>query len=306
MSRLVLSLERPATTPHCSSIPVQTCCLPSNEAAVCLKKTSRVAVLFLNDILQARCQAFVRVLALLGQPAAMADSTAALTPSGALTNGSSTKFTTADATSVSAGLPSQPSVDQAFPGQPTFSFGPVDIHTAGLVRQFRLRQKIDLTDKLSAAAGLYYDFKSTRVGPTAMLTYRLDEDKTSKCRIEINDSKVLVRKGWEVQVKKATIGVSAECSLNFRDADGKPIWGQPIRPDLHVSLDHVKPLQYELIGLAAVLLLNLPVKLNNKEVEAAMPGGLGRLKGFVRGSLKRTGYMRYKVGFGESSGILDL
>lgn len=236
----------------------------------------------------------------------MAGSTSELTPAGDLPNGSSTKFTTADATSVSAGIPSQPSVDLAFPGQPTFSLGPVDIHTAGLVRQFRLRQKIDFTDRLSAAAGLYYDFKSTKVGPTAMLTYRLDDDKSSKSRIELNDSKILVRKGWDLKVKQATVGVSAECSLNFRDADGKPIWGQPIRPDLHISLDHVKPLKYELIGMAAVLLFNLPVKLNNKEVEAAVPGGLGRLKGFLRASLKRTGYTKYKVGFGESSGILDL
>lgn len=236
----------------------------------------------------------------------MAGSTTALAPAGDLAKSSSTRFTSADATSVSAGIPSQPPVDAAFPGKPSFSFKLVDIHTAGLARQFRLRQKIDFTDRLSAAAGLCYDFKTQKVGPTGILTFSLDDDKNSKSRIELNDSKVLVRKGWDIKIQQATVGISAECSLNYRDAEGKPFWGQPIRPDLHISLDHVKPLKYELIGIGAVLLLNLPVKLNNKEVELPMPGGLGRLKGFVRASLKRTGYMNYKIGFGESSGILDL
>lgn len=230
--------------------------------------------------------------------------TAELSPAGDLPRASS--FTSADATSISVGAPSEPPVDVHFPGKPTFTLGRLNIHTAGLARQFRLRQKVDLSDRLSAAAGFYYDFKSSKVGPTGLLTYRLDSDSHSKSRLELNDRQLLARKGWDIQIKNATVGVSAEASINYRDADGKPVWGLPVRPDFHVSLDHIKPLKYELIGIGAVLLLNLPVKLNNKEVELPLPAGLGRLKGFMRASLKRTGYMNYKVGFGEGSGILDL
>lgn len=79
-----------------------------------------------------------------------------------------------------------------------------------------------------------------------------------------------------------------------------------LRPDLHISLDHVKPLKYELIGIGLVLLLGLPLSLNNKEVEAGLPLGLNRLKGFGRASVKRAGYMSYKLGCGETSGVLDL
>jgi len=73
--------------------------------------------------------------------------------------------------------------------------------------------------------------------------------------------------------------VPAECSLNFQDEAGKSILSssqqqQLLRPDLHLSLDHVKPFPVpELIGIGLVLLLNLPLKLNNKEAEAALPGG---------------------------------
>jgi hypothetical protein len=82
--------------------------------------------------------------------------------------------------------------------------------------------------------------------------------------------------------------------------------GYTLRPDLHISLDHVQPLKYELIGISLVLLLGLPLSLNNKEVEAGLPLGLGRLKGFGRASVKRAGYMSYKLGCGETSGLLDL
>lgn len=82
--------------------------------------------------------------------------------------------------------------------------------------------------------------------------------------------------------------------------------GYTLRPDLHISLDHVQPLKYELIGIGLVLLLGLPLSLNNQEVEAGLPLGLGRLKGFGRASVKRAGYMSYKLGCGETSGVLDL
>jgi len=107
------------------------------------------------------------------------------------------------------------------------------------------------------------------------------------------------------------VGVSAECSLKFQDEAGRFSLSssqqqQLLRPDLHLSLDHVKPFHYELIGIGLVLLLNLPLKLNNKEAEAALPWGLGRLKAFGIGSLRRTGYMRYNLAAKEFSGVLDL
>lgn len=110
----------------------------------------------------------------------------------------------------------------------------------------------------------------------------------------------------QVKIMNATVGVSAEARLNFHPEgeDGKS--GPTIRPDLHLSLDHVKPFQYELIGIGLVLLLNLPLKLSNKEAEVPLPWGLGRLSGFGRASLKRDGYMKWKVGCGEASGVLDL
>ena len=128
------------------------------------------------------------------------------------------------------------------------------------------------------------------------------------------DRRLLVRKGWEVNIKHATVGVSAEARLNLveQQTGSKSssslgsLGGYSVRPDLHISLDHVKPLKYELIGIGLVLLLGLPLSLNNKEVEAGLPLGLGRLKGFGRASVKRTGYMSYKLGTGETSGVLDL
>eukprot|EP00775_Hariotina_reticulata_P001897 gene1897-2231_t len=198
-----------------------------------------------------------------------------------------------------------------FAGQPSFSLGPIDVHAGNLVRQFRVRQKFGLTNRLSATAGLFYDFQSTRVGPTASLVYKLDSNPKSKSRIELTQQHVLLRKGWEFTLKKATVGVSAECSLKFQDEAGKTILSsshqqQLLRPDLHLSLDHVEPFQYELIGIGLVLLLNLPLKLNNKEAEAALPWGLHRLKAFGIASLRRTGYTHYKLAAGEASGVLDL
>jgi hypothetical protein len=55
-----------------------------------------------------------------------------------------------------------------------------------------------------------------------------------------------------------------------------------------------------------VLLLGLPLKLNNKEVEARLPLGLGALSGFGRASLKRVGYLGWQLGAGEASAVLDL
>lgn len=70
----------------------------------------------------------------------------------------------------------------------------------------------------------------------------------------------------------------------------------------------MEPLKYELIGIGLVLLLGLPLALNNKEIEAGLPAGLlgRRLRGFGRASVKRAGYMRWKLGAGESSGVLDI
>jgi hypothetical protein len=59
-------------------------------------------------------------------------------------------------------------------------------------------------------------------------------------------------------------------------------------------------------GIGLVLLLGLPLSVNNKEIEAGLPLGLNRIKGFGRASLKRAGYTSYKIGCGETSGVLEL
>ncbi|KAF6261866.1 hypothetical protein COO60DRAFT_1699579 [Scenedesmus sp. NREL 46B-D3] len=298
---------------------------------------------------------------------------------------SATSFTTADGDGLTPRMPSQRAED-VFAGQPTFSLGPIDLHAGGLVRQFRLRQRFSLADKLEAAAGLAYDRQSGRLRPTASLTYRLDA-ANHKSRIELSstDRKLLARKGWQVgfrgggrkgigghsvredggrfragrsggqgrgsigagaephanvmtagvagvKIRQATVGVSAEASLSLQDpragpaAAAKPPQAtdpgssrsssnflaglsrisSSVHPDLHLSLDSVKPLQYELIGIGLVLLLNMPLKLNNQEAEFGGPWGLRQLKGFGRASLKRTGFMRWKLGAQEASAVLDI
>ncbi|KAF8061110.1 hypothetical protein HT031_004571 [Scenedesmus sp. PABB004] len=191
-----------------------------------------------------------------------------------------------------------------FSGPASFSLGPVDVHAGGLVRRAAVRQRFELTPRLAATAGAAYDFGTGRVGPLASLVYRLDDCAKSKSRLELTDSRLLARKVWELQIKNATVGVAAECSLAFKDERGK--LAGSLRPDLHLSLDHVSPLRYELLGIGLVLLANLPLSLTNKEVEAPLPAGLRRLRGFVRGSVKRAGYGRWRLGVGEASGILDL
>lgn len=49
--------------------------------------------------------------------------------------------------------------------------GPLAIGTAGLQRQFRLRQRFTLSDKIKASVGAFYSFTDDRVGPTASITY---------------------------------------------------------------------------------------------------------------------------------------
>lgn len=48
----------------------------------------------------------------------------------------------------------------------------------------RVRQTLDLTDRLSASAGLYYDLSGNSLAPWGSLTYRLDPDNPkSKSRL---------------------------------------------------------------------------------------------------------------------------
>ena len=103
-------------------------------------------------------------------------------------------------------------------------------------------------------------------------------------------------------------GVSADSAGSKGSGGGgiSSLSSLSLRPDLHLSLDHVKPLKYELIGIGLVLLSGLSLSLNNKEAEAALPLGLGSLKAFGRASVKRTGYLSCKLGCGEASGVLDL
>jgi len=55
------------------------------------------------------------------------------------------------------------------------------------------------------------------------------------------------------------------------------------RPEVHLSLDHIKPLRYEIMGIGLVLLTNLPFSLRDKEIEKASVrgGGGGGLFGVV-------------------------
>ena len=53
--------------------------------------------------------------------------------------------------------------------------------------------------------------------------------------------------------------------------------------------------------------LNLPMTFSDKGVELPRPCGLGRrLGGFVRASVRRTGYARASVALGEASGVMEL
>ena len=72
-----------------------------------------------------------------------------------------------------------------------------------------------------------------------------------------------------------------------------------------MSLDYVKPLRYELLGVAAVLLLNLPFSLKHKELELPMFPPT-RLRGFLRGSVTRTAYLGAALDLGETSLVLPL
>jgi hypothetical protein len=62
--------------------------------------------------------------------------------------------------------------------------GPLDVYSGSLIRQFRVRQKVELNDRLSASAGLFYDLSAGNLGPWGTLTYKLDPtNKQSKSRI---------------------------------------------------------------------------------------------------------------------------
>jgi hypothetical protein len=136
----------------------------------------------------------------------------------------------------------------------------------------------------------------------------------------------------QLKIKQATVGVSAEASLSFQDPHTDPAAAakpskttnrssssssssflaglssvtSSMHPDLHLSLDYVKPFKYELIGIGLVLLLNMPLKLNNKEAEVGGPWGLRQLKGFGRASVKRAGFMQWKLAAQETSAVLDI
>ena len=53
-----------------------------------------------------------------------------------------------------------------------------------------------------------------------------------------------------------------------------------------------------------MLLLNLPFSLKHKEFELPLPPT--RLRGFLRGSLTRTGYLSAALDLGETSAVLPL
>ena len=78
------------------------------------------------------------------------------------------------------------------------------------------------------------------------------------------------------------------------------------RERLRVAHTHTA-FQTKHTGIGLVLLLGLPLKLNNQQIEAGLPCGLGEhWKFFGKASLKRSGYTKAKIGFGEASGVLDL
>lgn len=174
--------------------------------------------------------------------------------------------------------------------------GPITLGTADTWWRFHCRQKFRINDKLAASLGAYYSFKDDRIGPTASLTYMLD----ANTKFMINEQKALLRRKWAWAKGNFGLGLAAECSLLH--AGLAP--GAPKRPQLHLGLDHVKPLKWELLGVGLVLAANLPFSLRDQELEKA--SFASRLLGFVRAHVKRTGYYRARVDLAECSGVLEL
>ncbi|KAI8470061.1 MAG: hypothetical protein J3K34DRAFT_459042 [Monoraphidium minutum] len=174
--------------------------------------------------------------------------------------------------------------------------GPITLGTSGMQLLFRTRQKFQLNDKLQASVGAYYNLRDDRVGPTASLTYMLDD----RTRIELNERRAFVKRKWAWSRGKLGLGIGAECSVTHT---GLPP-GTPRRPELHLSLDHIKPLRWELAGIGLVLLGNLPFSLRDKELER--PSIASRLLGYTRASVRRTGYAAARVDIAELGGVLEL
>eukprot|EP00877_Chromochloris_zofingiensis_P007505 jgi/Chrzof1/3007/Cz12g08010.t1 len=175
--------------------------------------------------------------------------------------------------------------------------GPITIHTASLKRQFKLRQTFRVSDKLSASIGTAYNPKKESFSPIGSLVYKFDKSS----RLEITEEKAFVKKGWDWTRGAISVGISAQCGYTY--LGGLDTLHQR-KPEVSVSLDYIKPFKYELLGIGLVLLCNLPFKLSNQEFE--LPLVPPRLKGFVRGSLHRKGWMKYDLSLGEISPVLEL
>jgi hypothetical protein len=71
-------------------------------------------------------------------------------------------------------------------------------------------------------------------------------------------------------------------------------------------LDRVRPVKYELLGIALLLASGLPFSLRDKMAEAAPVPAAARLLAFGRASLKRAAYRRFDLDLGDISGVLDV
>lgn len=178
-----------------------------------------------------------------------------------------------------------------------WSCGPLSVDTHVLARTFKLRQVFKLTDQLKASVGAAWNFNQRTLGPIGSLIFQIDDHT----RAELTESRGLLYRRWSLGTEKLSVRLRAECSLGYRDLVGP---GPPVRPGFHLSLEGVKPFKYELLGIGLVLLLNLPVSINNKEAEFKLPG-LTRMNGYGKVSVKRTGPTHFNILPWDAALILD-
>ncbi|GBF95729.1 hypothetical protein Rsub_08711 [Raphidocelis subcapitata] len=181
--------------------------------------------------------------------------------------------------------------------------GPVSLALASSDAQmrFKLRQAsaggaFQLSDKIRASVGAFYSKTDDRIGPTASITYMLDD----RTRFEVTERRALIKRKWAWSRGNFSLGLGAECALLHTGLAP----GAVRRPELHLSIDHIKPLRYEILGVGLALLANLPISLRDKELEKATL--TSRLLGFTRATLKRTGYASFRLHVSELAGVLDV
>lgn len=84
-------------------------------------------------------------------------------------------------------------------------------------------------------------------------------------------SRRAARRPLKAAVKRSAASAApASCHSRVQPA------GVPRKPEVHISLDHIKPRHWEALGVGLVLLANLPFSLRDKEAEKPTVRGQGR------------------------------